>query len=204
MSYLQTKPDSGPSPKLDAPIIQGNFSSFASIFSSTVLGVVLNHIAMNDPNQGDHGAIILEKQSADPGADQPVANLYNKNAAAATGGPQPQLFSQIQKFLPTKLDTTDAANVGVQLTYNTVNLAGPIYQSFVAGGYIVYFGATSVINSAITLSPTPSSLLVVMAQPSVGVPQSVKYGTQILSATQFKINASAAVGAYTYFAIGVA
>lgn len=162
MTYNKLKPDSGPSPLLDVSIIQGNFSDFSTIFA-------LNHIALNDRNQGAHGRVILENQSDDPGVTEDLAVLYNKDATSNVST-EPQLFAQIPKFLPTNLDTTDADNVGMQLTYQQVNTAGPVYQSFLPGGYLFYTGSVTgvsipnVITSLlITLSPIPTRIITAIA-----------------------------------------
>lgn len=198
MTYIPTKPDAGPSPFVDASTIQTNFQQFGIIFAN-------NHKALNKFGQGDHTTVILENQASDPGITTSLVALYNKNAGAATGGPQPQLFFQIPKFLPTQYDTSNIPNVGMQLTYNTVNTSGPTqYQSFLPGGYIIYFGSTMNAAIPITLSPVPSNLIVANATMTTttggGVPFSVS--TSINSASQFTINTNA-TGAYTilWFAI---
>jgi hypothetical protein len=196
MSYVTTKPDSGKSPDLDAPTIQGNFAAYAGIFGT-------NHVPINSALQGDHSNVIFENQSADPGVTNDYTVLYSKNAAAKTGGPQPQLFVQIPQFLPNAQDTRNAPNIGMQLTYNTVNTAGPQYQSFLVGGYILYFGVDSgttsgsgstsnPIQDTITLVPAPTKILLAIAEPqtmtAVGTPTPLNVGTQILGSTnQFKI-----------------
>ncbi len=163
MTYTLSKPDPGPSPKLDAPLIKGNFSAYAPILA-------INHVALNQKNQGDHSQIIFEKQPFGPGVVESETVLFNKNASAATGGPQPQLFIKIPKFLPTGNDTSNATNTSMQLTYNTVNVAGPQYQSFLAGGYIVYFGSLSGMTVAktvtvnlVTLTTVPTKILMAIA-----------------------------------------
>lgn len=166
--YSPLVPPSEDSPSIDAVKIQTNFDQFAAIFNRLVGAVNYNHTAFNDPHQGKHGAIIIQNRVGDPGVIDDLAILYSKDAAAATGGPQPQLFAQILKFLPTNLDTRDAPNIGMQLTYNTVNTAGPIYQSFLPGGYIIYFGSITGANApaTITLVPTPTKTLMAQAFPT--------------------------------------
>lgn len=162
MTYNPNKPDARPSPALDAATIQTNFAQFAAAFAT-------NHIALNSAFQGAHSTVIFENLSLDPGVDQNLTVLYNKDASSRAGA-QPQLFIQIPKFLPTRNDTTNAENFGMQLTYNTVNTSGPIYQSFLPGGYLVYFGTVTgntVSNATlaipVTVSPTPTRLLVAFA-----------------------------------------
>lgn len=166
------KPDAGPSPALDAPTIQTNFAQFASIFSNTIAGIIQNHTPLNNRNQGDHESVIMQLQTGDPGITQDLDSLYAKNASS-NAGTQPQLWLQIPKFLPTIKDPTNNPNLGMQLTYNSVGLAGPQYYSFIGGQqlYLVYFGtdtgtsASSIIDT-ITLSPAPTKILMAIATPN--------------------------------------
>jgi len=192
--YNPLKPDSGPSPSLDASIIQGNFSDYASIFAT-------NHVALNNTSQGAHGTIIMENQIGDPGDDEGKAVLYNKNFDS-NAGDQPNLFVQIPKFLPTNMDTTNAPNTGMVLTYNQVNTTGPVYQSFLAGGFLFYFGSisgTSVPNMKtvlpINLLPVPTKLLTAIANPNtlttIGTPTPFSVSTNIISPSSFNIYSNA-------------
>lgn len=186
MTFVPNKPDSGPSPFVDASVIQTNFAQWGSIFDN-------NHIGMNLLNQGDHSSVIFENQANDPGVTNDYVSLYNKNASATTGGSQPQLFFQIPEFLPTKYDKNDKPNVGMQLTYNQVNTTGPSqYQSFLPGGYLLYFGSTTNIAIPITLSPIPSSIVIAIATATslvTGNPATVS--TTVNSPSQFTINSNA-------------
>lgn len=204
MTYNPLKPDSGPSPLVDAPTIQTNFAQFAAIFSRTAGGVIYNHTPLNDNNQGDHEAILLEKQTADPGVTQLLDALYCKDATS-NAGTQPQLFVQIPKFLPTILDTRNAPNNPMQLTYNAVNTAGPIYQSFLAGGYLVFFGTTNNIALNITLSPAPTTLLLAIAEPQNVLAGNTAFDvtTNIINNSTFKINSISAIGVYTFSWIAI-
>lgn len=200
MNYSFIKPDAGPSPALDASIIQNNFSEFGTIFSN-------NHTALNLNNQGGHEKVILELQSADPGVSQDLAVLYAKNATSNLGT-QPQLFVQIPKFLPNQNDPNLVENVGMQLTYNTVNTAGPLFQSFLAGGYLIYFSSTSNIAVNITLSPAPTQILMVIATPNNttgGInPLPFDVSVQIINSNTFKINSASATGVYTFGWVAIA
>jgi hypothetical protein len=161
MTYLPKKPDSGFSPFLDAPKIQTNFSVYSTAFA-------VNHVAINGNSPGSHNAIILERQTTDPVVDGDFCTLYNKNATSKAGT-QPQLFVRIPKFLPTAQDTTKALNTPMQLTYNKVNVAGPIYQSFLPGGYLLFMGSVSgntagtSLSIQVILTPAPTALLNVRA-----------------------------------------
>jgi len=110
---------------------------------------------------------LIENSPSDPGVTQDLDILYNKNADSVAGA-QPQLFVQIPKFLPTNNDTTNADNIGMQLTYNQVNIAGPQYQSFLIGGYLIYIGS-SLTGVTVTLTPTPAEILMVQLQDSAAL-----------------------------------
>lgn len=169
MTYNKNKPDAGPSPAVDSAQIRENFSQYGTIFSN-------NHVALNSRNQGAHSQIIYEKQAADPGVSEDLAVLYAKDATSNTST-EPQLFAQIPKFLPNAYDNTPADNTGMQLTHNSVDVAGPSqYHSFLPGGYIYYFGSFSgnsvpgvMTSPTITLSPAPTEILSVIATPNTVV-----------------------------------
>ena len=157
MTYSFVKPDPGPSPKDDVTQIQTNFSQFGSIFAT-------NHTAMNDRFQGDHTYVVLTKQGSVPTNTGQEAMLFARDAAAATAGPQPQLFVKIPDFLPTDNDPTKTPSAkSMQLTYNSVNVAGPQYQSFLPGGYILYIGSETTSNVQVTLVPAPTQILLAIA-----------------------------------------
>jgi hypothetical protein len=162
MTYDPTIPSPESSPSTSASPTQVNFSQFAAIFSNLVGGINYNHGPMNSSSQGKHAAVIMQSQTTDPGVSQNLDVLYAKNAPAATSGPQPQIFLQIPKFLPIPQDTTPAQNLPMQLTYNSVNTTGPQYQSFLPGGYIMYFGTIS-SSGTVTLVPTPTEVLMAQA-----------------------------------------
>lgn len=192
MPYDPTVPQGLPSPASQVSAVRTNFSQFGTIFSN-------NHTALNASNQGSHEAITLTLQSADPGVTQNEAILYSKNASSHAGT-QPQLFVQIPDFLPTALDPSDPGNPGMQLTYNSVNTAGSQYQSFLVGGYILYFGTVSATGT-ITLSPAPTKILTAIAQANnrklvALVPFDVN--TTIISNSQFSINSQQATGVFTF------
>jgi len=167
MTYDPEIPLSTESPLTSASPIQVNFDQFAKIFSKSVLGVLYNHMPFNDANQGKHAAMIFQNQSLDPNVVEDLVALYAKSAISAVST-EPQLFAKIPKFLPTDLDTTNAPNDPMQLTYNSVNTAGPVYYSFLPGGYILYFGMVTLTGSnphTITLSPVPTTVIACFAFP---------------------------------------
>ena len=194
MSYVPTKPDSGPSPDKDTTTIQTNFAQFASIFTP-------NHIALNAKHQGEHALVVFQSLATDPGVNQNLVSLYGKVAAQSIAD-QPQLFFRIQHFLG-----KNKPNAPMQLTYNSVNTSGPIYQTFLPGGYVLYFGFTSAsLPTQITLTPVPTTLLDAWAAVNTyGGGNTVPYtaSTVITSNSQFLIRSNAS-GAYriSWMAIG--
>jgi len=155
-------------PSTSAVPIQVNFAQFEAIFSSLLGGVYYNHLPMNDAKQGMHGAVIMEK-SAQPVVDGDFVALYAHDETFTTGGIQPQLTSMIPRFLPTSRVPFNIPNDPVTLTYNQVDTAGPNqFQSFLPGGYILYFGNTVNIAANITLTPTPATIVMAQAVPQAG------------------------------------
>ncbi len=192
MTFLTTKPDPGPSPTLDASKIQTNFSQYGTIFAT-------NHKGMNSSDAGNHTSVIMEKQATDPVVDENMAVVYSKDTNSVAGT-QPQLFVRIPQFLP-----NDMPNDPMQLTYNTVNTAGPVYQSFLPGGYLLFFGMTNNIAVPITLSPVPSELLIAIATPNILSGANIlKVSTDIISASSFQIYSTGGLPAdpYSFIAIG--
>lgn len=205
MTFTPLKPDAGPSPALDASIIQTNFSQFAAKYAQTVLGIKYNHTALNDTNQGDHEAVIFQRRTTDPTITQPEAILYCKNASSLAGT-QPQLFVKIPKFLPTSIDATNAPNNLMQLTYNSVNTAGPVYQSFLIGGYLIYFGSVTATGT-VTLTPAPTALLSAVAavntQNLIGNQTPFSVSTNITANNTFDIYSSVTgVFSISWMAVG--
>lgn len=201
------------SPNTSSSPIQVNFAQFQAIFSTLTAGVNYNHMPMNDPNQGKHAAILMENESTDPGVTGDYTVLYNKNAVTKAST-QPQLFVQIPKFLPTTGDTTNAPNDPMQLTYNSVNIAGPQYYSFMPGGYLIYFGSTNNIAASIVLSPVPTAIVCAISLPTAtgsasnggGTRTNIPYDSNVV-VTQpgtVKINSSRAPGGATFFYLIIA
>lgn len=210
MTFSPTTPQSQPSPAATQAQIQTNFSEYARIFA-------LNHSAINSTNQGDHEDVILTRQTVDPGVVEDLVALYCKDATSMAGT-QPQIFAQIKKFLPNAKDTQNAPNTPMQLTYNTVNTAGPQYQSFLPGGYIMYFGVDSgvtvpnvPISDLIILSPAPTQIIVAIAIPNtmttVGTPIPFTVATSVVTTDRFTIHSGgnfsggAIPYSFTYLAI---
>lgn len=212
MTYDPTIPQGDDSPKNQAPLIQTDFSQFASVFSTTVGGNTFNHTALNDFNQGSHETIILQRQTSNPAITNNLVAIYAINAASKAGT-QPQLFLRIPKYLPNRFVGKNAANTPIQLTYNQVNTVGPIYQSFLPGGYLLYWGQTTIANPStsvdVTVSPTPTILLLAIAYPnstSSGIARlvSTKIKTNNTGFTIFTASFTSPTVPFTWIAIGTA
>ncbi len=201
MTYDPTIPPSTTSPSLSVGDIRANFSKFFSVFSNTTADATYNHIALNDFNQGKHGAVILQKQLTDPSVIGDSVTLYAKDATSGLGT-EPQLFLKIP-------DSSTLPNLPFQMTLNQVNIVGPQYQSFAMGSYLIYFGSTNNIAVSISLSPAPTSIVCAQAVtqgviPATGLPYTS--GVTITQPSTIKINSSNAPGGTTFlwFAIGEA
>lgn len=202
MTYQPTAPFVTKSPKDSAVDILNNYSKIASVFSQTVGSVIYNHMPFNNQFQGNHAAILFQNINGNPGVTGDLTNLYAVNAISniSPSPGQPQLFAQIPKFLPTELDPTIAPNTPMQLTFNQVNLTGPIYQGFLAGGYLIYTGNVSTNTApttpfSINLSPIPTKVLCAIAMPNTVETGSTHQPIQISAQ---KIN-SGLVQVYTNF-----
>jgi hypothetical protein len=169
MTYNPLIPQGDNSPANQVSPIQTNYSQFASVFSTKRGGNTYNHTAVNGLNQGDHETVILQNQLTDPTITDNFAAIYATNAASKAGK-QPQLWMRILKYLPNQFVTKNPGNPPIQLTYNQVNTTGPIYQSFLPGGYLLYWGQTSISSPMtsipITLSPTPTTIIIAIAYPN--------------------------------------
>jgi hypothetical protein len=184
MTYDPTIPNADDAPASQQAQIKTNYSTIASIFSSTSGGVVYNHSPFNTANEGKHEAIILEDQVSDPDVTNDYVSLYNKDG---------DIFFRLLQFLPNEIP-----NDPMQLTYTQVNTAGPQYQTFIVGGYILYIGSVSGstsssanITTTITLNPVPSQILCPIASSNslttTSRVQGLGVATQILSNSQFNI-----------------
>jgi|HubBroStandDraft_2_1064218.scaffolds.fasta_scaffold00031_11 hypothetical protein len=199
MTYDPTSPNGLQSPKDQVTQVRTNFAQFASILA-------INHTGFNLTNQGDHEAVVLNNQSVDPGVTQDLDVIYCKNATSNLGT-QPQIFLQIPKFLPTELDPTNAINAPMQLTYNQVNVAGPVFQSFLPGGYLFYFGTVSALGT-VTLSPAPTKILMAIANSNNltggSAPAPFDVQTRITSNSTFVISSALATGIFTFTWMAIA
>jgi len=205
MSYNPLIPEPTESPYTSASPIQVNFAQFASIFSNPLGGVTYNHVALNNPNQGKHAAVLMQNQSVDPPVINTLDVIYPKNATSKVST-EPQLFLKIPEFLPIPQDGNKPGNLPMQLTYNSVGTAGPIYYSFLPGGYLLYFGSVTALGF-ITLSPVPTTILMAIAIPNnitAGLPNTVS--TEIAANnTGFTIYSNAVgVFSFTWMAVAVA
>ncbi len=160
MTYDPNQPTNTPPPDIGIDSVRNNFSSYANVFDN-------NHIALNANNQGKHSNVILQQQSSDPSVEGSFDALYS-NVASTNLGATLEIFAKIPQFL-----SLDKPNNPEQLTFHTVNTAGPTqYQSFLPGGYILYFGTetNNVVNTPltalVTLVPAPAKILCVIANPT--------------------------------------
>lgn len=185
MTYSPSYPENTPPPDTGINNVRTNFSSYAGIFDN-------NHVALNANNQGKHTHVILQSQGSDPSVEGSFDTLYVKSVIATSGTFQ-ELFAKIPSFVPLK------PNDPMQLTFNVVNTSGvPYYQSFLPGGYIVFFGtipSAVTINVPIVLVPAPSKILCVIPNPTkfggVGLTaKPVEMSVTINSNSQFTINSS--------------
>lgn len=107
--------------------IRANFSQYALVFAN-------NHSPLNDSNQGKHTNVLLQQQFTNPIVDGSFVSLFSAPINYFSNVTQ-ELLVAIPQFLPPEFP-----NNPMQLTYNSVNTAGPQYQSFIAGGYVLYWG----------------------------------------------------------------
>ncbi len=158
MTYNPNIPQGPIAPDVQTVDVRTNFSQFDVVFGN-------NHSPLNSSRQGDHEAIVLEKQLSDPVIDEDLVAFYCKDVASKVSS-EPQLFFKIPKFLPTLLDPKNQPSRPVQLTYNTVDIVGPIFQSFLPDGYLLFFGSTSNIAITITLPVATNGILLAIATPN--------------------------------------
>lgn len=208
--YDPTKPTNEPPPDTGILSVRDNFLQYSQVFDN-------NHVALNANNQGKHTNVILQQQFGDPIIEGGFDSLYSKVVVAASGA-KLELFARIPQFLP-----LDKPNNPTQLTFSTVNTVGPSqYQSFLAGGYLIYFGkvTNNVLNtplaSVITLVPIPTKIVCVIANPTrlalvfasgtISAPQKVNVVLSTVNPAEFTIFAVAPgpglfVGDITWVAI---
>lgn len=184
MTFQPDQPQDLPPPQISVDTLRQNFSSYADVFDN-------NHVAMNAARQGMHNALILEKQLADPNINDNFCTIYNKDNGVA----DLQAFIKIPQFLPNQ-----KPNTPMKLTYASVNTAGPVYQSFLVGGYLIYFGQVTQLSSVgptpipilVTLTPAPSKILCVIANTTniEGLPPfwGQPFSVNVLSNFEFNIN----------------
>lgn len=184
MTYSTVKPDAGPSPSLDVGQIKTNYSTYLTVFGR-------QHLTLNDPKMGQHKVITMQKQDDDLPVLKNSVVMYPKNVTSKVNT-QPQLFFRIPKFLP-----NEVPNTPMQLTYNTVNTAGPVYQSFIPGGYLLFMGMVTDISFDITLPTDTNGILVAIAASNTvkGATriQNTVY-TKVLTTSSFKIGSNLATG----------
>jgi hypothetical protein len=196
MTFDPNSPEDLPPPKIAVDQIRTNFQQYQTAFNA-------NHSALNSSTQGKHTHIIFEEQTNDPEVPGDFDTLYSKSVTSASGTAQ-QIFARIPQFLPNEFP-----NIPMQLTFDQVNTTGPDqYQSFMAGGYLVYFGQTSIVPVTITLVPAPTIILSVIANPTnfTAGPGSIPFDVNVTinNASEFTLNSFSATGVYSFKWIAIA
>jgi hypothetical protein len=199
MTYSPLIPTDLPPPNVAVNQLRTNFAQYATIFAK-------NHVAINDSNQGKHSTVIFQGQAVDPGVDNSFDAIYGKSVVSASGTNQ-QIFTQIPQFLP-----NDQPNLPMQLTFNVVNVAGPQYQTFLPGGYVMYFGIAAVVTLGvaipITINPISSGLILALANAnnlfSVVTNQPDDVATAVTGANTFTITSALAIAGHTFSWVAIA
>jgi hypothetical protein len=200
MTYSITTPQGSISPADQVAQVQSNFAVYNNVFNE-------NHVGLNAANQAKHATVIVENRLSDPGVTESLVVLYNKNAISGVSPSpgQPQLFCQIPQFLPNNIP-----NTGMQLTYNSVGLGGPIYYSFLPGGFLFYFGVVSDITLPIVLSPIPTRVIMASATSNVlttpGTPTAPAVSVEIMTSPsiQLQIHQAGLTGAHNFTWMAIA
>ncbi len=189
MTYSSTEPQDLPPPVVATVQMKTNFAQFQTVFTN-------NHVALNNSSQGKHGKVVFEAQTSDPGVTGNYDAVYCKSVTN-TSSTQPQAFLQIPQFLP-----NNQPNTPQQITFDSVNTAGPDYHTFLPGGYIMFFGSVNAVPTTITLNPIGKGITSVIVNPnnltSIGQPVPFDAYATVLNATQFVINSGYATGVYTF------
>ncbi len=191
MTYDPNIPENLPPGTVIVDQIRANFSQYATVFDN-------NHEPLNNSNQGKHTNVLLQQQFTAPVVDGSFDAFYSAPVQSNSSLSQ-ELFVKIPQFLPEQFP-----NNPMQLTFNTVNTAGTQYQSFLAGGYIIYWGmiasATPTIATTITLVPVPTKIVCVIPNPTKVASTSsfplspIRVSSNVLSNSQFTINATFPTG----------
>lgn len=111
----------------------------------------VNHIPMNQENEGKHSLITLERQGGAPATAADECALYTLLGTDS----QSQLF-----YRP------DSNGVQIQMSYQDVVTTGLKQRSFMAGPFIFFLGRVDNLNvgsNLISLSPSVTTLLSVQA-----------------------------------------
>lgn len=198
MTYDPNQPSENTSPSTSVGSIRTNFSQFYTIFSNYVGNIYYNHISPNDDNQGNHGAVIFQKQTEDPDVEDNIAVLYAKDLTTAAST-EPQIFCRNQ-------ETQALPDLPFPITYNKVSLSAVQYQTFMMGGYLVYIGVTNNIAVPITLTPIPTSILNVQISVQDVNGTNIPYdgGVVVTQPDTIKINSTNAPGGTNYLWLAIA
>lgn len=182
MTYSGNSPLPQNSPKVDQPQIKTNFSQWDTVFTE-------NHETLNSNKQGNHSTIVFKNQATDPDVTGTWGTLYSKTGSGVAN--QPNLFWRTFPFVPNQ------TNLPMQLTFNQIVNTGTQQQSFIAGGYIVYFGTVTSVANVVTFAPGGVS-------PCTKVVFAMTNPMQVVSTfttTSFKITSAAL--SVNYFVIGI-
>lgn len=186
MTYRKI-PISSRSPADSAAPIKQNWIDYQTAFS-------VNHTPIADSNQGKHEKVTLRRAVGNTFVTGPYDILWADDVSSQAGT-QLQLKSRIPQFLP-----NNVPNTSMQITYNQVVNSGVVtpsqtnpYQSFMIGGFLVFLNQTTIdpsTGTTVTLSPVPTKILSVIAQPCVFPLINVSYAVNIANNSQFQITVS--------------
>ena len=196
-SWNPNIPQPTQSPSSSQPFILINNQNWPTIFGR-------NHVTMNNNNQGKHGAVIYKTQTALPSVTGDWGTIFSLSVGS-NSGTNTQLFYRTKQFVPGQ------TNSPMQFTFNQVNLVGADQQSFIMGGYLVYFGTFNLnggagTNTTITLSPQPASINTIQVSYNTARLNRDSNSVSVvgLNNFQFKVTQNQGGGPYTftYFVIG--
>lgn len=141
MSYNNAIPNVTDFLAISQKQILSNFQSINSAFAQ-------NHVALGKDNQGQHNALILRPEGADPTTDPMQAAFYNKLVNNV-----PQLFYRSNSDLPP---------IQISNSNSTINSSATSYQqsSFLAGPFTIYTGIFFEVASGTLVALLPATLLI--------------------------------------------
>lgn len=144
------------------------FDNFAAIFNA----FLVNHIPLNEANQGNHTIIQLIEQLNDPQTNSNDLAVYTKDAPGQTD----QIFMKFQKN----------GQVFQFTNYQIYSIfAGPTqssYFTFLPGRIIVYFGSFTSLpnNNQLNLIPPIATNIITVSQVPTGLTLANKANVSLL------------------------